>query len=84
MDDAYAYDHIKAAGWAKGYEDGARNAPQSPVHDLGWSMLDSASFRAYSQAYHEGYGEGQRRIELLQARQELDRLFDELANESRR
>ena len=76
-------DTIKSAGWAQGYEDGAKNAAQSPKLDIGWHMLDPESFKTYSAAYHQGYAEGQRRMEELQAQQELDRLFEDLMNESR-
>ena len=71
-------DDIKAAGWAQGYEDGVKKAPQNPQHHIGWNMIDGQSFRIYSEAYHQGYSEGQRRIEELQTRQELDQLFNEL------
>ena len=83
MNDESQIDKIKAAGWAKGYEDGVKNAPQNPQYSIEWAMRDGPSFRISAKAYNEGYSEGQRRIEELQTRQELDRLFDDLMNESR-
>ena len=83
MSDENAFDEIKAAGWSQGYEDGLKGTPQSPRPGLSWNLLDPSSFGLYSEAYHQGYEEGQRRIAELQTQQELDRLFDDLMNESR-